>query len=61
MVCFAEALRTTFCKFLRRYWFGESLKSIAKIYRLTPADVANRMYRLRQELKAELKREGLFL
>ena len=47
--------------FLRRYWFGESLKSIAKIYRLTPADVANRMYRLRQKLKAELKREGLFL
>lgn len=47
--------------FLRRYWFGESLKTIAKIYRLTPADVANHMYRLRQKLKAELKREGLFL
>lgn len=47
--------------FLRRYWFGESLKTIAKLYRLAPADIANRMYRLRQKLKADLKKEGIFL
>lgn len=29
--------------FLRRYWFGESLKNHCKIYRLTPADVATRI------------------
>ncbi len=47
--------------FMSRYWYGEPLKTIAKIHRTTPADIANRMYRLRQRLKSELEKENIII
>lgn len=47
--------------FMRRYWYGEPLKNLAKSYKTTPADIANRMYRLRQKLKTELEKEGVII
>ncbi len=47
--------------FIRRYWYGDSLKSIAHRTMTTPADVANQMYRLRQNLKKTLEKEGVLL
>lgn len=47
--------------FMRRYWYGESLKNIAKTCHATPTDLANRMYQLRQKLKSELKSEEVVI
>ena len=47
--------------FLRRYWFGESLKSLAKECATTPNKLAGRMYRLREKLKLALEKEGIYL
>lgn len=47
--------------FLRRYWFGESLKSLAKECATTPNRLAGRMYRLREKLKLALEKEGIYL
>lgn len=47
--------------FIRRYWYGDSLKSIARSTLSTPADIANHMYRLRQNLKKTLEKQGVLL
>ncbi len=47
--------------FLRRYWFGDSIKSLAHQCASTPNHMAGRVYRLRQKLKATLEKEGIFL
>lgn len=47
--------------FLRRYWFGESLKSLAEECATTPNRLAGRMYRLREKLKLTLDKEGIYL
>lgn len=47
--------------FLRRYWYGEALKSLAAERRLSPEKLAQKMYRLRQSLKAALEQEGIWL
>ena len=45
--------------FIRRYWGGESLTSLAKHWHITPAKLAQKMYKLRGELKSVLQKEGV--
>ncbi len=47
--------------FLRRYWNGEPLKDLARRRGETPERLAQRMYRLRLALKAELERNEIEL
>ncbi len=46
--------------FLRRYWFGDSVKQLAKALAMTENTVSARLSRLRAQLKAYLIREGVF-
>jgi RNA polymerase sigma-70 factor (ECF subfamily) len=45
--------------FMRRYWFAESLESLASELLTTPNKLAGRIYRLRQKLKSTLERQGI--
>lgn len=47
--------------FLRRYWFGDSLKDLASTRGTTPDKLAGRLFRLRQKLKAALEKEEMGL
>ena len=47
--------------FVRRYWNGEILNELAAEYRVPPRNMAKRMYRLRQNLKMKLEKEGYWL
>lgn len=44
--------------FLRRYWYGEEVKTLAKAWGAGANQMAKRLMRLRKSLKAELEREG---
>lgn len=46
--------------FLRRYWFGDSVKSIAQRMQLTENTVSVRLNRIRGRLKEHLTKEGYF-
>lgn len=46
--------------FLRRYWFGDSVKEIAAAYSLTENTVSVRLNRIRAKLKAYLTQEGYY-
>ena len=47
--------------FVRRYWNGEALNSLAAEYRVSSGNMAKRMYRLRLNLKSKLEKEGYTL
>lgn len=47
--------------FLRRYWFGDSVDSLAKAESLTENALSVRLSRLREQLKAYLYKEGFFI
>lgn len=47
--------------FLRRYWFGESLRELARAVGTGEGHLAQRMYRLRLKLKQTLEKEGVIL
>lgn len=47
--------------FLRRYWYGESVKDLCVLFETTPAKLSNRLYYLRKKLKKELLKEGISL
>ena len=47
--------------FLRRYWNGEALKTLAAEEGMSPALLAQRMRRLRLKLKGFLEKEGITL
>ena len=47
--------------FMRRYWNGEKLSALARENGMSPANMAKRMYRLRQNLKSKLEKEGYSL
>lgn len=47
--------------FLRRYWYGNQVKDLAKERGETPASVAMRLMRLRTKLKESLEEEGYHL
>jgi RNA polymerase sigma-70 factor (ECF subfamily) len=46
--------------FLRRYWFGDSVKDIARSLHMTENSVSVRLHRLRNDLKAYLTKEGYY-
>lgn len=47
--------------FLRRYWFGDSVKDIARAMAMTEGAVSVRLNRTRGALKLYLNKEGYFL
>ena len=47
--------------FMRRYWNGETVNTLAQESGVSPANMAKRMYRLRQNLKSKLEKEGYSL
>lgn len=47
--------------FLRRYWYAQPLKELARQLGETPASLAQRMYRLRLSLRDALQNEGVSL
>lgn len=47
--------------FLRRYWFGDSVKDLAQKTNTTAAKMAQTMLRLRKSLKAYLEQKGVTL
>lgn len=47
--------------FVRRYWNGEALNSLAAEYSIPPRNMAKRMYKLRQNLKLKLEKESYSL
>lgn len=47
--------------FLRRYWFGDSVKDIARAMAMTESAVSARLNRTRSALKHYLNKEGYFL
>lgn len=44
--------------FVRRYWYGDSLKELANRMDISSAKLAKTMYRLRLDLKSVLEKEG---
>ncbi len=46
--------------FLRRYWFGDSVKDIAEVLHMRENAVSVRLNRLRNSLKDYLQKEGFF-
>lgn len=47
--------------FVRRYWYGDSIKELAAECRTSPNQMSGRLFRLRKKLKAALEREGITL
>lgn len=47
--------------FIRRYWFADNVKSLAKETGTSANKMAGRLYRLRQSLKEKLEKEGIYL
>lgn len=47
--------------FVRRYWKGETVKKLAVEFGTSPGKMAKRMYRIRQNLKSALEKEGYVL
>ena len=54
----ARLLREDRVLFVRRYWNGEAIKSLAKECGVTQNQMAQRMMRLRRDLKSALEQEG---
>ena len=52
--------RETRIIFLRRYWFGDSIKDIAKLLSIQENAVSVRLLRTREKLKAYLTEEGYY-
>lgn len=48
------------CMFVRRYWYLDSLRDIARRYGTTEGGVKSNLYRTRQKLRALLEKEGLW-
>lgn len=47
--------------FMRRYWFGDSVKQLSKDFSLSENTVSVRLSRIRTQLKNYLQKEGFFL
>lgn len=45
--------------FLRRYWFGESLRELSRELGIGEGHLAQKLYRLRLQLKKALEKEGV--
>lgn len=46
--------------FVRRYWYGDSIKEIAKYFHYNQSKIKSMLFRNRKLLKIELTREGIF-
>ena len=49
------------CIFLRRYWFGDSVKEIAQRYGMGESKVKTTLFRVRNQLRQHLLKEGFSL
>ncbi len=47
--------------FLRRYWFGDSIRSLSKEAGLAENTLSVRLHRIRRKLKDHLSKEGIYL
>lgn len=47
--------------FVRRYWHGEAVYKLSQENGMSPSNMAKKMFRLRQNLKSRLEKEGLSL
>lgn len=47
--------------FLRRYWYGQAVKDLARQDGCAPQKMTQRLYRLRQSLRKALEKEGITL
>ena len=45
--------------FLRRYWYGQSVKELARQTGCAPQKMTQKLYRLRQSLRRALEEEGI--
>ena len=45
--------------FLRRYWYGDTIRELAGQYRLTESGVKSRLRRTREKLRTYLNKEGI--
>lgn len=46
--------------FLRRYWFGDRVRELAKVYRMSENALSVRLHRIREKLKNYLLEEGFW-
>ena len=46
--------------FLRRYWFGDSIKDLSKEFHITENTLSVRLYRIRDKLRIALTEEGFW-
>lgn len=53
--------KTSRILFLRRYWFGDSLRELAREFSMTENALSVRLSRIRGQLKDYLVKEGFFL
>lgn len=47
--------------FVRRYWFGDDIGALAKLFALTASNVSVKLHRIRTKLKDYLYKEGFWL
>ena len=47
--------------FLRRYWYGDSIREIADAFRVSEAKVKTSLFRTRQRLRETLDKEGIVI
>lgn len=47
--------------FVRRYWYGEAVRSLAKERNIPAKNLTQKMFRLRKGLKSALEKEGISL
>jgi RNA polymerase sigma-70 factor (ECF subfamily) len=47
--------------FLRRYWYGDSIAQIAKIFDVSESKVKSSLFRTRNQLRRYLEKEGVIL
>ncbi len=45
--------------FVRRYWYGDDIKVLARKYMTTPGKLSSRLFRLRERLRGYLEKEGV--
>lgn len=45
--------------FIRRYWYLDSIQTLAKHASMTQGQVKSRLYRIRQQLRSALEKEGI--
>lgn len=47
--------------FILRYWQGESVKNIGKMWNTSPGKLSGKLFRLRKNLKTTLEKEGIYI